>query len=365
MFIVLVLACQPMETDLGLAKNYLPKAEYLKKGVVNKYYSHFNPGDNADIRTNIFYKSYQLTKSNEMVVNNYNAGFELNRSRTFTFHGNQMMLNDETNYYYADTIKAEIIKPVFLNWDGTGDLQFEKILAYTEKDKSLTTEHQRQVRDTTVLNKPAKFFEKDAIMRSVTREDTTHRSYQSKITYVEGFGLFEAYEDQPDGKFTLELVEQMSLADFNTLANHGRKRVAYIDPKEAIDQNTDFKLCGPHQHVADYYNSSPDGRFAEGKRVMLNIILSKVDQEKLYKESGYLTFRFIVNCHGEAGWFVTEQADLEFQEKQFNQQTIDHLYEIVYNLKTWSPCVIMGERQDAYFYLTFRLKNGEILDILP
>lgn len=364
MFIVLVLACQP-ETDLGIAKNYLPKARYLEKGIVNKYYSHFNPGDNADVRTNIFYKSYQLTKPNEIVVNNYNAGFELDRSRTFIFQGNQMMLTNETNYYYSDTIKAEIIKPGFFSWDGTGDLQFEEILKYTQEDKSLTQAHQKQVRDTTVLNKPAKVFEKESTTNTTTQEDTTHRSYQSRIIYTEGFGLFEAYEDHPDGEFTLELVEQMPLDDFNTLVNHGRKRIAYIDPKEAIDQHTDFKLCGLHKNVADYYNSSPDGRYAEGKRGMMNIIFSKVDTEKLFKESGYLTFRFIVNCHGEAGWFVTEQADLDFQEKQFNQQTVDHLYEIVYDLKTWSPAVIMGEPQDAYFYITFRLKDGEILDILP
>lgn len=53
------------------------------------------------------------------------------------------------------------------------------------------------------------------------------------------------------------------------------------------------------------------------------------------------------------------------QEKQFPKETINHLYKVIAELKTWNPCVINQEPRDAYFYLTFRLKNGVIPDILP
>lgn len=362
-FIISTCSCQRAETDLGIAENYLPKAEHLHKGVVNKYYEHYSSGPNADIISSIYYESYELTKPNQIRVNRFSAGYEWYRSGIFTFDNNQMILSSEKRIVGYDTVQTEITQPLFLSWNGIGGSVLETIVTNHQGAKEKFKTEQIKIGDTTLLSRPAKIFR-----MSCTPGDagnSIYDAYPLQVLYVEGFGLFSLKYEHPDGTNETELVEQMSLEKFTQLARHGRKRIGYIDPKEVIDQNTAFTLCDDQRKIVDYYNGSPRVEFAEKKRVMLNILFSKIDSEKLFNESGFLTFRFVVNCRGEAGWFITEQADLNYQEKQFAKETVDHLYKLIAELKTWSPCVINQEPRDAYFYITFRMENGKILDILP
>lgn len=358
------ISCQPVEVDFGIAEDFLPSSEHLKNGIVSKYYSHYDAGPNKDVKSAITYESLQLINPKEIRVNRYNVGFQLERSMVFAFEANRMILKNEINIHGADTTNTEITKPIFLSWDGTENPEFEKFVQYEKQNKVCFHERQEQVRDTVVLNKAAKIFEKTYTVIPNVEEDVKY-TWRYKMIYAEGLGRV-LFSSNPQGnQRTVELVEQMPLEHFTTLARHGRQRVGYIDPEDVMDQNADFKICGRYSNVADYYNSHPDGRFAGGKREMLNIIHSRIDKGKLHDESGYLTFRFIVNCKGEAGLFTTEQADLNYKEKSFNKETVDHLHNIVYELKTWSPCVIEEEARDSYFYITFRMKNGEIIDVLP
>lgn len=364
-FSFLILSCQPAGSELGIAADYLPQGEHLKEGVVNKYYSHTQAGPNSSPHSIFFYESYQLLEPNKVLINSFNAGFELYQSRTFAINDNEMILLEEKSIHLSDTINTEILEPNLLNWNNSGGGTFERIINYNKNYKELYKEQQKKVGDTMMLNRKAKVFEKSRMIQNLASGDTIINEHQFKVIYSEEFGLFSLVDKNLENEFNLELVEQMSLKRFQEQAKHNRKRVAFIDPEETLDQGGDFALCGLHMKVADYYNSSPDGHYSKGKRVMVNLINSKIIKEKLFNESGYLTFRFVVNCKGEAGWFTIEQADLNYNEKKFNQETIDHLYEIVYGLKSWSPSVLDETPRDAYFYLTFRMKNGEILDILP
>ncbi|MDQ3394696.1 MAG: hypothetical protein M3512_11375 [Bacteroidota bacterium] len=364
-FLIFVFACNPADNKLGIATDYLPQGKHLREGVVNKYYSHTHSGSTSSPYSIFFYESYQLVEPNKLLINKFNAGFELERSRTFVVNDNKMVLLEEKNIHLSDTINTEILEPYFLNWNGHGEGAFERIISYNKYHKLLHKEQQKHVRDTVVLNRKAKIFEKDYRMQNLATGDTIINEHPSKVIYVEKFGLFSIFDKNQESEFNLELVEQMSLNTFQELAKHERKRVAYIDPKETLDHDENFALCGLQLNVADYYNSSPHVQYSKGKRVMVNLINSKIIKQKLNDESGYLTFRFIVNCKGEPGWFKIEQSDLNFNEKKFNQETIDHLYEIVYDLKTWSPSVLDETPRDVYIYLTFKIKNGELLDILP
>ncbi len=72
-----------------------------------------------------------------------------------------------------------------------------------------------------------------------------------------------------------------------------------------------------------------------------------------------------MNCKGEAGRFVTEQADLDFQPKEFNPATVAHCCELLKGLKDWDATHINKETIDAVFYFTFKLRSGVLKDILP
>jgi hypothetical protein len=168
------------------------------------------------------------------------------------------------------------------------------------------------------------------------------------------------------GTTRLELIEQIPFKEFQQRANHGVKRVGYIDPRSVLDQGSDFKLCDKQVKVADYYNGQDKrAQYVGGKKAIWELVNQHLDKSKLFNESGYLTLRFIVNCEGEAGWFTMEEADLDFQPKRFHTETIQHFFEILYQHPNWKPCIIREEARDAYTYITFKLKDGEIIEILP
>ena len=54
-----------------------------------------------------------------------------------------------------------------------------------------------------------------------------------------------------------------------------------------------------------------------------------------------------------------------YQPLKFEEETIEHLYGILRKLEEWRPVVINEEARDAYFYITFKIEDGKITDILP
>jgi hypothetical protein len=197
--------------------------------------------------------------------------------------------------------------------------------------------------------------------------DQEDRHFQAEIvnTYVQGFGLFSGSYIFDNGTGSLELIKQMPLADFEALSRKAPPRVAYIAPNNTLDSFSDFAPCNDKGQIYDYYNGDPDARFLKGKRGLWEVFNQQVDPALLGRESGYLTFRFIINCVGETGWFVTEEADLDFNIKAFPEATVSHLFEIVRKLNDWQPAISREEAIDVYAYLTLKMKDGKIIEILP
>ena len=157
----------------------------------------------------------------------------------------------------------------------------------------------------------------------------------------------------------------MSVSEFASRASHGEHRVAWIDPNSTMSDDSDFRICGHELKIVDYYWSSPDAGYLYGKRAMLDTIHSNLDNLKLFKQSGRLVFRFVVNCDGEPGRFIVRGYDLNYQRMEFQKETVDHLFSIMQKLEKWKPVLFGEELQDAYFYITFNIEDGEITNILP
>lgn len=360
---LLLLACQNQEPPFGIATNYLPESTLLQKGVVNKYYSHHKKKDSYDTSTDIRYDTYEWEGENKLLQRFYNPAYDLEVSKKYLFNDNQMSLVAEKRFFQKDTFNVEIDKGLLLDW--------EKAIGQTEKKiefdwgtrKWIRT--QKVIKDTIVLNKPAKIFTGTLSYTQVYKGDTTNTNSIYKEIYVQDLGLFSRTYEDDESNSRLELVEQIPLAAFQKSARHTRKRVAYINPDKTLDKNTTFKTCGINNWIYDYYNGQEDYHYQGGKKEIWTIVKSKLDESQLLQESGYLTFRFVVNCKGQAGYFIIEQADLDFQKKTFNEATVKHLYEITKTLEGWNPTQIRKESVDAYFYLTYKLKDGKLIDLLP
>ncbi|WP_423996860.1 hypothetical protein [Maribacter sp. IgM3_T14_3] len=147
-----------------------------------------------------------------------------------------------------------------------------------------------------------------------------------------------------------------------------KKRVAYIDTKKALFSEN-FKICDSTR-IVDYYNYAPGDsihrrtQYTTNKNGLRKEVLSKY-VNKDYKDSGYLNFRFIVNCKGEAGAYVIHENDLDLHPKKFNTNLVSQLLNITVELKKWKPNYMYGAERDSYMYISYRIENGEITEIIP
>jgi len=364
---ILFVACQRAPVELGLATDYLPSSENLHQGIVSKFYEHYVPKNkDKSPYTDISYYCYAFQYPDNLFIEKFDAGMNLNWSTSYQIIDNQWIINELTYSRAGDTIKAEINQTIDYDWKNqTSTAQFG--LTFLSRYRNNILINQLGIMDTIVDDMSCKTIQKKNTYTTISPEnDTTYTSAFQSFVYAPGMGLYAKYIEYKDLNIHYELVEQMPLSEFQKRANHGKNRMAYIDPNNTMDDASNFKLCNTEARIGDYYNCENRGQLRGGKGTWKRVLKKELIPEKLYNESGYLTYRFVINCNGEVGRFITEESDLNFNKKKFNEETVQHLYEIVYNQKDWQACTGGRiESQDAYTYITFKLKDGKIIEILP
>jgi len=135
----------------------------------------------------------------------------------------------------------------------------------------------------------------------------------------------------------------------------------YIDPETAL-LNEGFNVCNDN-YIAQYYNSTelpyPNGK--NGFREYIN--LAYVNNN--YSDSGYLNIRFIINCKGEVGRFVIHENNLDLEPNAFNKDLKNQLFRLTSEAKGWKPTFLWDENRDSYMYVSYKIENGEITEIIP
>ncbi|SFN52029.1 hypothetical protein SAMN04487989_101973 [Bizionia echini] len=137
--------------------------------------------------------------------------------------------------------------------------------------------------------------------------------------------------------------------------------VEYINPETAL-LSEGFDVCNEN-YILQYYNPER-ATYSKGKNGLRQFILSNY-KNKGYSDSGYLNIRFIINCKGEAGRYVIHENDLDLQPKTFNTDLVNQLFQLTTELKTWNPNYVHDAYRDSYMYLSYRIENGEITEIIP
>lgn len=137
----------------------------------------------------------------------------------------------------------------------------------------------------------------------------------------------------------------------------------YFDVK--LD-DSNFKVCDEKQ-VFQYYNFGK-GLNYKGEKVKINEhFKAGFKSNDAVNESGYLTIRFIVNCKGETGRFRVLGMDTDYKEKVFSESLTSQLLQLTKQLDGWIVGEFEGEGIpfDYYQYLTFKIENGKLIEIMP
>lgn len=134
-------------------------------------------------------------------------------------------------------------------------------------------------------------------------------------------------------------------------------KVGEIIADKNIDK--DFKLCN-EQRIYEYYNYGT--YYSGGKKGIKNTIFNELKSLN-FKESGLITFRFVVNCNGEIGRFRVKSIDEDLNKNKISSENIREIEKALIRLKNWNPGKNKNGVQDSYYVLNFKIENNKITDI--
>ncbi len=139
--------------------------------------------------------------------------------------------------------------------------------------------------------------------------------------------------------------------------------VGDIEADAEIDGDV-FELCYSEARVKQYFNFS-QGLQYEGEKLAIDEVFRQEYQAVDVPQSGWIRIRFIVNCKGESGRFRLTASDPQYQAQDFDPLVTDQLLSITQSLKGWKPLPDREDPRDYYQYLTFKIENGALKEILP
>lgn len=138
--------------------------------------------------------------------------------------------------------------------------------------------------------------------------------------------------------------------------------IGYINPEHSL-LNQDKDLCDEGK-IYGTHHGLPKIAYHISKKHFKNSILSAYKNQN-YNDSGYLNFRFLVNCEGKAGWFEIIEMNLELEKTNLDDNMVNQLLNLTSNSKHWNIFNVDGAPKNYYMYVSYRIEHGEITEILP
>ena len=366
---LLAIACRKSERPpLGKGTLYFPAEVYSGPGAVWKYYVHTTQ-DGGQRKTNIKYRKLVYDNA-KLYLTDYAADFKESYNEVISLEGDVWKIDSTYSYDYRgslDSLRTPMIysigkENVYLNWSDSNAV-LKRSISNANWVNNISATH-NEVKDSLVGGKKIKTFIGTLLSNASSDIDTIRTAFIWRREFIEGIGMAAQYFEGETVSTEWQVDEIMSIEEFEQRANHGMYRVAYIDPDKAIDGQRDFETCYHISKINDYYNDDR-AQHLGGKGGLWEMIENYLNYSLLKNQEGYFTFRFVINCEGKAGRFVTEEADLEFNKTEFSEELRMHFLEMLMNVSQWKNLSINGEARDAYVYVTFKIQDDEIVEILP
>lgn len=131
--------------------------------------------------------------------------------------------------------------------------------------------------------------------------------------------------------------------------------------------DTDFKKCGAGKDAPfsfQYYQGTKEFDY-KGEKIA---IVEKLKKENIYSKKkiyGYITVRFLVNCEGKTGLFRLKAMNSDLKDEVLDEEVENKLLKFTKSLDGWQPKDIKGFKVDYYQYLTYKIENGKVSEVLP
>jgi len=152
---------------------------------------------------------------------------------------------------------------------------------------------------------------------------------------------------------------------FLLLTNQSFAQNFILSDGEYMDTTfTQNEKC-PKQYAYFY---SVGGKYPENSTSLLKKAQTFLQQKnENYINSGYITFRFMIDCEGKR---ISKTEVLQTDEKyaafHFEKKLVDELYGFLKTLDKWVTYrSTEGTTYSYKAFLTFKIKNGKVINIIP
>lgn len=149
---------------------------------------------------------------------------------------------------------------------------------------------------------------------------------------------------------------------YNTDNKPYKNYIGYIDIEKAALNDT-YLFCNTGQINYTYSGAGLKGYTGSKKR--FRDALSSEYNTNNYTDSGYLNFRFYVNCEGNPGWFETIEMNLDLEESPLDEAMVKALFEFTSKTKHWEAITYNDKPINYYMYISYRIENGKVTEIIP
>jgi hypothetical protein len=162
----------------------------------------------------------------------------------------------------------------------------------------------------------------------------------------------------------LIVILGFNCSDTNTSTQQYPRWVGDSSFNPKIDAS-EFKPCHGDENIYQYFNLSEGPQYLNKKPALENIYTSSFQPVKDTTQNGMIRIRFVVNCQGKAGRFRLLQSNFDYEEVEFDESIQSQLLNITKSISDWQILYKNDKPIDYYMYLIFKIKDGQITEILP
>jgi hypothetical protein len=116
------------------------------------------------------------------------------------------------------------------------------------------------------------------------------------------------------------------------------------------------------------YFYSVGGKYPENSSSLLKEVQTFLQQKpENYSGSGYISFRFTVDCEGKLMQKIQVlQTDEKYTSTHFDKSMVNELFAFLKTLNKWRIAKTKDAEAFSYkAFITFKIQNGKVINIIP
>lgn len=123
--------------------------------------------------------------------------------------------------------------------------------------------------------------------------------------------------------------------------------------------------CG--DYFGNYYYGF-NAKYPKSSATLLHEVQAFLQEKSnKYEGSGYITFRFMIDCEGKMLQKVQVlQTDEHYLDYHFDKGFVNQLFGFCKSLNQWKKVSYeSGEPANYMAFISFKIKNGKVINIIP